>query len=97
MFYKLKLKLIAYICIYSESIGEINGCRIVDIGYVFSQILDCTHEGMFECNFMNMEYVSEFRRGYYSQFLFKCKVCNIQKKYIFFKIWWKSSKAMVNK
>ncbi|KAL4104017.1 hypothetical protein QTP88_019330 [Uroleucon formosanum] len=43
--------------------GEINGCRIVDIGYVFSQILDCTHEGMYGCNFMNMEYILEFRRG----------------------------------
>ncbi|KAF0748505.1 YqaJ domain-containing protein [Aphis craccivora] len=45
-----------------ERAGEINGCRIVDIGYVFSQVLDCTHEGMYGCNFMNMEYISEFRR-----------------------------------
>ncbi|XP_029343469.1 uncharacterized protein LOC100570366 isoform X1 [Acyrthosiphon pisum] len=85
-----------------ERAGEINGCRIVDIGYVFSQILDCTHEGMFGCNFMNMEYISEFRRGYYSQFLFKCKMCNIKKKIYSSKFdenlqnQWSINKALVN-
>lgn len=51
----------------------------MDIGYVFSQILDCTDEGMFGCNFMNMEYVSEFRRGYTIQNFYlnaRCAIFN---------------------
>jgi hypothetical protein len=57
---------------------------------------------MFGCNFMNMEYISEFRRGYYSQFLFKCKMCNIQKNIYSSKFdenlqnQWSINKAIVN-
>lgn len=57
---------------------------------------------MFGCNFMNMEYVSEFRKGYYSQFVFKCKMCNIQKKIYSSKFdethqnQWSTNKAIVN-
>lgn len=36
-------------------------------GYIFSQIIDSTYDGIFWCNFMNMEYVSEQRKGYYSK------------------------------
>jgi len=51
---------------------------------------------------MNMEHISEFRKGYYSQFLFKCKMCNIQKKIHSSKIdetpqnHWSTNKAIVN-
>jgi len=76
----MSLIIFFHFCIqYSETLGEISGYRIVDIGYVFSQILNCTHDGMFGCNFTNMEYVSEFRKGYFSKFLFKCKMCSVQK------------------
>jgi len=55
---------------------------------------------MFGCSFINMKYISESRKGYTSQFLFKCKMCNIEKKINTFKETpqnsWSTNKSIVN-
>lgn len=53
------------------------GRRIVDVFYIFEQIKDSEHTGGFGCSFINMTFISEKRRGYYSEFKFKCKMCGI--------------------
>jgi len=55
--------------------NEIDGLRIVDMSYIFFQIQNIKHDGGFDCNFINMN-----RSGFYSDFLFKCKMCNLEKK-----------------
>lgn len=56
---------------------NITGRRIFDIQHLFFQILNSKKHGMFDCNLTDMELVSERRRGLYSEFLLKCKMCNI--------------------
>lgn len=65
---------------YSETNNEIVGHRVVDIAYVFKQIQNSNHDGSFGCNFLNMDFVNEVRYGAYSDFWYKCKMCNIKQK-----------------
>lgn len=55
---------------------SLEGRRIVDIGYFFEQVQKSRHN-KFDCSFLNMEFVAEYRRGYYSKFKFKCRMCGI--------------------
>lgn len=50
---------------------------MVDISYIFEQIKNIVHVGLFECSFSNMTLISEQRHGFRSTFKFKCDVCNI--------------------
>ena len=51
----------------------------MDIGYIFEQIkLTNKHEGGFDCTFNDMEFIEEKRYGFYSKYIFQCKMCNIQ-------------------
>lgn len=65
---------------YSETHNEMIGKRIIDVSYILKQIKDSKHNGGFWCNFNDMDFVSEDRRGCYSEFLFKCRMCYITKK-----------------
>lgn len=47
---------------------------------MFNQIQNNIHDGGFGCNFMNMEFLYEIRLGLYSEYWFKCKMCNIKQK-----------------
>lgn len=58
--------------------NQISGNRIVDITYIFYQIQNNHHDGGFGCSFMN--FLHEIRLGFYSEYWFKCKVCNIKQK-----------------
>jgi len=60
--------------------NEIDGLRIVDMSHIFFQIQNIKHDSGFDCNFMNMKFVNEIRSGFYSDFVFKCKMCNLEKK-----------------
>lgn len=53
---------------------ELQGRRFVDIGHIFKSIQCIRHEG-FDCTFSNLYFVKENRKGYFSQFIFKCKMC----------------------
>jgi len=51
----------------------------VDIGYIFEQIKQTNkHEGGFDCTYNEMEFIEEKRYGFFSKYIFKCKMCNIQ-------------------
>lgn len=54
--------------------------RIVDLSFIFSQIKDLNHDIGLGCSFFDMDFVSEHRRGCYSECWFKCKMCNIKSK-----------------
>lgn len=54
----------------------LEGRRIVDINYLFSQIQKSRHD-KFDCSFVDMEFKSEHRKGYISIFTFECKMCGI--------------------
>lgn len=58
-------------------VDVIDGRRIVDIKYIFETISKIKHEP-FGCNFSNLCLIKECRSGFYSKFVFKCKVCNKQ-------------------
>lgn len=58
----------------------ISGNRIVDISYIFNQIQNNNHDGGFGCNFMNIDFLYEIRLGFYSEYWFNCKMCNIKQK-----------------
>jgi hypothetical protein len=53
----------------------INGRRIVDMQYVFDTISKIKHEP-FNCTFSDLNLINETQSGFYSQFVFHCKVCN---------------------
>lgn len=55
------------------------GRRIVDIAFLIKQI-QIRHKGPFGCSFIDMEFQSEVIHGFYSIFVFKCKVCCIESK-----------------
>lgn len=55
-----------------------DGHRIVDMAYIFCQIQNIKHG--FGYYFINMNFVREVRSGFYSDFIFKCKMCGIEKK-----------------
>lgn len=50
------------------------------MAFVFDQIQNNNHDGGFGCSFINMEFLHENRSGFYSEYLFKCKMCNIKQK-----------------
>lgn len=50
------------------------------MAYIFCQIQNIKHDGGFGCNFINMNFVREVRSGFYSDFVFKCVMCGIEKK-----------------
>lgn len=81
--------------------NELDGLRIADMSHIFFQIQNMKHDGGFDCNFMNMNFVNEIRSGFYSVFLFKCSMCNLEKKISSTKIVpnsnnWSINKATVN-
>ncbi|XP_025421225.1 uncharacterized protein LOC112691280, partial [Sipha flava] len=59
--------------------GPLVGRRIVDIAFFIKQI-QVRHKGPFGCSFIDMEFQSEVIHGFYSIFVFKCKVCCIESK-----------------
>ncbi|CAI6377348.1 unnamed protein product [Macrosiphum euphorbiae] len=61
-----------------ESSKELCGRRIVDMNFVFKQILNCRHKGGLDCTFLDMELISEHRKGFFCSWLFKCLVCQIK-------------------
>lgn len=57
-------------------VRSLNGRRIVDIRHLFTQIMNSRHE-KFDCSFLDMDFISEIRKGYSSKFKFVCKMCGI--------------------
>ncbi|CAH1102119.1 unnamed protein product [Psylliodes chrysocephalus] len=55
----------------------LSGRRIVDINYVFKQILSGKKHTPFDCSISDMKVINEFRNGYISTFMLQCKMCNI--------------------
>jgi len=54
---------------------NIEGRRLVDIGYMFKKIAQINHEP-YGCNFSNLLLVEERKNGYFSEFLFTCNMCH---------------------
>lgn len=48
------------------------------MNFVFKQILNCRHKGGLDCTFLDMELISEHRKGFFCSWLFKCLVCRIK-------------------
>ncbi|CAH1109132.1 unnamed protein product [Psylliodes chrysocephalus] len=57
----------------------LTGRRIVDILFLFKQIVDEKSTGLFGCDITDMEVINEVRKGFMSTFTFKCKMCGITK------------------
>lgn len=80
--------------------NEIHGLRMVGISHTFSQIQNSKHVGGFEYNYINIYFTREVCLVYYSEFFFKCKICNTNKKISSTKTYTKSNwfinKAAVN-
>lgn len=76
---KLFKNKINYTFLYRNNLiySSLEGRRIVDINYVFEQIQSIRHE-KFDCSFLDMVFLSEYRKGYSSVFKFKCKMCNYE-------------------
>lgn len=55
---------------------NVEGRRIVDIGYLFKKIAEINHQP-FGCNFSNLLLVEERKTGFFSEFLFTCDMCHI--------------------
>lgn len=65
------------LCTYSS----LDGRRIVDIMFVFEQILNINKKRPIEhtgCSFIDSEFVKEIRKGFHCSWIFKCKMCNIE-------------------
>ncbi|CAH2107974.1 unnamed protein product [Euphydryas editha] len=56
----------------------INGKRIVDFGYFFTQLLDISnHNSALGCNLSSLKMTKEIKKGFLlSKFCFKCRMCN---------------------
>lgn len=54
---------------------NIEGRRIVDIGYLFKEIGQINHQS-YGCNFNNLLLVGERKTGFLSEFLFTCEKCH---------------------
>lgn len=68
-------------CISLHIYSNLFGRRIVDIKFVFDQILaskNQNHIKGFDCSFVDSEFIKETRKGFKCWWLFKCKVCNIE-------------------
>lgn len=50
------------------------GRRFVNIKHIFDSIQSIKHEG-FDCTFSDLKFVNEIRKGFFSTFVFTCKVC----------------------
>ncbi|KAL4097751.1 hypothetical protein QTP88_022473 [Uroleucon formosanum] len=48
------------------------------MNFVFKQILNCRHKEGLDCTFLDMELISEHRKGFFCSWLFKCLVCQIK-------------------
>lgn len=59
---------------YNFNFSLLEGRRIVDINYLFTQIQQSRHD-KFDCSFVDMVFKSELRKGYISIFTFECKMC----------------------
>lgn len=57
--------------------AKLEGRRIVDLKHIFKSLQSIHHDG-FECSFRDLEFEREIRKGYYSTFQFKCKVCGLK-------------------
>lgn len=60
--------------IYNFNFSILEGRRIVDINYLFTQIHQSRHD-KFDCSFIDMEFKSELRKRYISMFTFECTMC----------------------
>jgi len=67
------------------------------MSHIFFQIQNMKHDGGFDCNFMNMNFINEIRSGFYSVFLFKCNMCNLEKQISSTKIVPNSNNWSINK
>ena len=56
-----------------------SGRRLFDVKYLFSQIFNQERHKPFDCNITFMEVTAETRRGLYSIFVLKCKMCGVIK------------------
>lgn len=65
------------ICTFFTFYRSLEGRRIVNISHLFSQIQNSRH-GKLECSFLDMEFLTEHRRGCSSTFKFRCKMCGIK-------------------
>lgn len=55
---------------------SLEGRRIVNISHLFSQIQNSRHANL-QCSFLDMQFLTEQRKGYSSTFKFRCKMCGI--------------------
>lgn len=53
---------------------EIDGRRVIDVGYVFKKIANISHKP-FDCTFSNLVLSGERKVGWYSEFYYTCGVC----------------------
>lgn len=58
-------------------IFSIGGRRIVDVMHIFDQIRNGNHDIGLGCTFIDCEFLKEVRSGYFSSWIFKCKMCNV--------------------
>ncbi|XP_045453777.1 uncharacterized protein LOC123663082 [Melitaea cinxia] len=68
-------------CDHESVIGDkefaIDGNRIVDFGYLFTQLLDISnHNSAFGCNLSCLKMTKEIKKGFLSKFCFSCRMCN---------------------
>jgi hypothetical protein len=54
------------------------GRRITDMSHVFKSIIGVRHPGGFGCCFVDNEFVREQIDGFFSKWIFKCKMCNLR-------------------
>lgn len=58
-------------------IFSVGGRRIVDVMHIFDQIRNGNHGIGLGCTFIDCELLKEVRSGYFSSWIFKCKMCNM--------------------
>lgn len=56
---------------------SVGGRRIVDAMYMFDQIRNANHGIGLGCTFIDCVFLKEIRLGYFSSWIFKCKMCNM--------------------
>lgn len=78
IFISIFYRCLFYIPIYNF-FSDVQGRRLVDIGYFFKQIAEISKHPPFDCTFSDMYPINEYRMGLKSKIVFKCKMCNIKK------------------
>lgn len=58
----------------NDSFKDMEGRRFVNIKHVFESIQSIKHVG-FDCTFSDLEFTKEIRKGFFSTFIFICKIC----------------------